>query len=248
MAAASDFEASGAGLSLPRLAIARFTIPFGSPSLSGRSNSTVSTPALVRWAAICAPITPAPRTAARRTSSFSDMSRNSLEILGFAFDPGRREADQLLRGPLPVGDFADTGGALDQPEVGHRIGQGAGQEVQAPVQLLLAEVGHAFGDRPGEVAQHVAVLLGQEAAQAVVLLRIGAGDHADEGHAALAVAGQGQRRLDERGEDGPELARMLPARLLQHGQALPAPVVPAAAGDLVDEAFLAAEAVVDRGG
>src|SRR5678815_3940173 len=64
--AARDLSASGAGESFFRFSIALSTIPFGSPSLAGRSNSTVSTPAFTRWAAICAPMTPAPRTAALR--------------------------------------------------------------------------------------------------------------------------------------------------------------------------------------
>src|SRR6478736_9849495 len=64
--AARDLSARGAGDSFLRLSIALSTIPFGSPSFAGRSNSTVSTPAFTRWAAICAPMTPAPSTAALR--------------------------------------------------------------------------------------------------------------------------------------------------------------------------------------
>src|SRR5690606_2229426 len=119
-AAARPFEASGAGLSLPRLAMALFTMPLGSPSLAGRSNSTVSTPALVRWAAICAPITPAPSTAARRTSSFSAMLFNSLIQLESALDAGGGEADQLLRGAFAVRDFGRARWPLDHSEIGHR--------------------------------------------------------------------------------------------------------------------------------
>src|ERR1700740_787294 len=44
--------------------MAFITMPFfGVPSLPGRSNSTTGTLALTQWAAICAPITPAPSTA-----------------------------------------------------------------------------------------------------------------------------------------------------------------------------------------
>ena len=42
-------------------------MPFFGPSLAGRSNSTTGTLTLTRWAAICAPITPAPSTATLRT-------------------------------------------------------------------------------------------------------------------------------------------------------------------------------------
>src|SRR5690606_31044916 len=101
-------------------------------------------------------------------------------------EPGRGEPDQLLRGPGPVRGVADAGGSLDQAEICHGIGQGAGQEVQAPVQLLLRQDRDAGRDRPGEVAQHVAVALGQELAQAVVLLGVVPADDADEGTAAVA--------------------------------------------------------------
>src|SRR3954467_2476310 len=42
-------------------------MPFFGPSLAARSNSTTGTLTLTRWAAICAPITPAPSTATLRT-------------------------------------------------------------------------------------------------------------------------------------------------------------------------------------
>src|SRR5690606_1442569 len=216
MAPASDFDASGAGLSLPRLPIALSTMPFGSPSFAGRSNRTVSTPALVRCAAICAPMTPAPSTAARRTSSLSDISHISLKNKIFsgglsgqggsgirrsiavivrpwqksALEARRREPDQLLRRLAPVAGVADARRALDQAEVGHGVGQRAGQEVQAPVQLLLAQLRDAGRDRPSEITQHVAVAFRQELAQAVVLLSIRPCDHPDEGAAAVAVLGE----------------------------------------------------------
>src|SRR5256885_616407 len=53
----------GEGLSFLRLAMARSAMPLFGPSLAGRSNSTTGTLTLTRWAAICAPITPAPSTA-----------------------------------------------------------------------------------------------------------------------------------------------------------------------------------------
>src|ERR1700742_800772 len=66
IAAARFLSASGAGDSFLRLSIAFRAMPLLGPSLAGRSNSTVSTPALVRCAAICAPMTPEPSTAALR--------------------------------------------------------------------------------------------------------------------------------------------------------------------------------------
>ena len=44
-----------------------FTMPSGSPSFAGRSNRITGTLTLTRWAAICAPMTPAPSTATLRT-------------------------------------------------------------------------------------------------------------------------------------------------------------------------------------
>src|SRR5258706_4909152 len=67
MLSARSFAASGEGSSFFRFSIAFSTMPFGSPSLPARSNNSVGTPALARCAAICAPMTPAPRTAALRT-------------------------------------------------------------------------------------------------------------------------------------------------------------------------------------
>ena len=44
-----------------------------------------------------------------------------------------------------MGGLGHVGRALDQAEIGHGVGQRAGQEVQAPVQLLLAQLPHAGG-------------------------------------------------------------------------------------------------------
>src|SRR6187399_2807093 len=81
--AARALSASGAGDSFLRFSIALSTIPFGSPSFAGRSNSTVSTPAFTRWAAIWAPMTPAPSTAALRM-------RREVDGIG---TPGERRAE-----------------------------------------------------------------------------------------------------------------------------------------------------------
>src|SRR3990172_8467550 len=67
MQSAFDLTASGPGSRFRRLSIAFSTLPLGSPSFAGSSNNSVSTLALTRCAAICAPITPAPSTAALRT-------------------------------------------------------------------------------------------------------------------------------------------------------------------------------------
>jgi hypothetical protein len=52
----------GAGLIFLRLSMALVAMAFLGTSLAGRSKSTTGTLTLTRWAAICAPITPAPRT------------------------------------------------------------------------------------------------------------------------------------------------------------------------------------------
>ena len=44
-------------------------MPLLGPSFAGRSKRTTGTRQFTRWAAICAPITPAPRTATLRTGN-----------------------------------------------------------------------------------------------------------------------------------------------------------------------------------
>src|SRR5471030_1158793 len=66
MYCASSFTPNGAGDSFFRFSIAFNAMPFFGPSLAGRSNSRTGTWALIRCAAICAPITPAPSTATLR--------------------------------------------------------------------------------------------------------------------------------------------------------------------------------------
>ncbi len=89
-------------------------------------------------------------------------------------------------------------------------------------------------------------MIGQELAQAVVLLRVGTGDDADEGTPAVAILGQRQGGLDEGRQNrfqlagalfqgGPELAQPLAAHLVH-----PAPE------HLVDQVFLGSEVVIDR--
>jgi len=68
MNCASSFTPSGAGFSFLRFSMAFRTMPFFGPSFAGRSNSTTGTRAFTQCAAICAPITPAPRTATLRTT------------------------------------------------------------------------------------------------------------------------------------------------------------------------------------
>src|SRR5688572_26274173 len=152
--------------------MALLTMPFLSPSFAGRSNRTVSTLALTRWAAICAPITPAPSTATLRMRSCDMVGSLVFEAMDAqargspprpaqarrsGAQAGGREADEVLRGLLGMAALGDAGGALDQPEVGHRVGERAGDEVQAPVQLLLAQRRQARGDGARELAQHLAV-------------------------------------------------------------------------------------------
>ena len=154
--------------------------------------------------------------------------------------------DQFVGGMGTMRRFGDTGGTLDQPEVGHGIGERAGKEIQAPVQLFLAQVGHALADGLAERTQHVAVVVGQELAQVVVLLGVGARDHAHEGTAVLAVLGQRQRRLDEGGQHRAQLPGMFAAGALELRQAGTGHLVHAAAEHLVDQVFLGAEVIVDR--
>src|SRR5688572_6944063 len=189
MAAARSRAASGAGDSFPRLATALATMPLRSPSLAARSNRTVSTFALTRCAAICAPMTPAPSTATRRIGRRGEVMRGSFlqawrpprdprggrvrwRILRRGAEPGRREADEFLGGVAPVLVLGTSGRPLDHAELAHRIGEGAGDEVEAPVQRFLVELGHELLDRARERLQHVAVVVREELAQAHVVLGV----------------------------------------------------------------------------
>src|SRR5690606_36482850 len=87
----------------------------------------------------------------------------------------------------------------------------------------------------------------EELAQAVVLLRIGTGDDPHEGRATAAVLCERQRRLDERRQDRLQLARMPGDGCLQRREPLRAHLVHPATEYFVDQVFLAAEVVVDRG-
>src|SRR5579859_1908370 len=143
--AATFLSASGAGESFCRLAMAFSAMPLLGPSLAARSNSTVSTPALLRCAAICAPMTPAPSTAALRIRSALGMDG---AVIGFSVvrnaggdgtlsgeTDGRGrpkesggsggvetrggEADQVLRGLLAVAVLGHVALALDHAEARH---------------------------------------------------------------------------------------------------------------------------------
>jgi hypothetical protein len=63
---------------------------------------------------------------------------------------------------------------LDHAEVGHRIGQGATDDVEAPVEFLLVQMGQEPGEIRSEFLEDVAVVVVQELAQAFVVLGIGA--------------------------------------------------------------------------
>src|SRR6516164_10037024 len=66
MYCASSFTPNGAGESFLSVSIAFSAMAFFGPSFAGKSNSSTGTRALMRCAAICAPITPAPSTATLR--------------------------------------------------------------------------------------------------------------------------------------------------------------------------------------
>src|SRR5262245_40622377 len=70
-------------------------MPFFGPSLAGRSNSATGTFTLTRWAAICAPMTPAPSTATLRTwNRLMDCSVEFSWGASLDADPGLRAAQQ----------------------------------------------------------------------------------------------------------------------------------------------------------
>ena len=82
-------------------------MPLGSPSLAGRSNSTTGTPALAQWAAICAPITPAPSTATLRMISL--LTRFSFACGPGAGLPAACDDGQPAGAPAPAGRYRTQG-------------------------------------------------------------------------------------------------------------------------------------------
>src|SRR3954469_3104794 len=93
MSAASSGTPSGAGLSFFNPSTAFATMPFFGPSFAGRSNSTTGTLTLTSWAAICAPITPAPSTATLRTlNRFIESPSEKQVAPSLGANPGLRAA------------------------------------------------------------------------------------------------------------------------------------------------------------
>src|SRR4051812_26448390 len=89
MRTASSATPSGEGLSFFNPSTAFVTMPFFGPSFAGRSNSTTGTFTLTRWAAICAPMTPAPSTA-----TFFTLNRLMVFLSSLRTDPGLRAVER----------------------------------------------------------------------------------------------------------------------------------------------------------
>src|SRR5574337_1517527 len=113
--------ARGEGCSFFKPSSAFLTMPFLSPSLAGRSKSTTGTLALARCAAICAPITPAPRTAAFLTFNLVTLFSCLTGCYGkFRLRESRR--DHLAQGHLVQLAHAGTGQRGDETHlVGNRV-------------------------------------------------------------------------------------------------------------------------------
>src|SRR5690606_15129335 len=118
MCAARSGWPSGAGLIFFSASIAFRTTPFFGPSFAGRSNSTTSTCALTRWAAICAPITPAPSTATFFTmklpTSFASFLGSARAPRSLFPDPGLRAAEQRR---ADVAAHLELPAAFDEPHL-----------------------------------------------------------------------------------------------------------------------------------
>src|SRR5690606_347825 len=187
MCAARSGWPSGAGFSFFSPSIAFRTTPFFGPSFAGRSNSTTSTCAFTRCAAICAPITPAPRTAAFFTTKLPTCSLLAKPGLRA---PEQRQADVAAHLELlpavgqphlaPV-DLAvvrvEDAAAVEQVRL-VRVLADAGDDRHALHRLVLAVVGALVADRIGLLGQDLldlpadhAFLLG-DADQRLRLLRL----------------------------------------------------------------------------
>src|SRR5690606_13598782 len=181
MKAASDGWPSGAGFIFFSDSIALMAMPLFGPSFAGRSNSTASTFALTRCAAICAPITPAPSTA-----TFLTMKLLTCAFLASFFaDPGLRAAEQRHAHVSP--DF-EAAAAVAQPHLAAIDLAVVGIEDAAALEVVVLDLAglHALDDR--------------HALNALVLARIGA-QVADGvglvGQDLLDPAGVAAARLDD---------------------------------------------------
>src|SRR6476469_8420068 len=141
-------------------------MPFFGPSLAGRSNRTTGTLTLTRWAAICAPITPAPSTATLRTW-------NRLTLF---LSRGERGDRQRRRCPAPVAASRLFGANPGLRATEHRRADVAAHfELLSAVDHLQADlVGAALGRIEDEAAgPHVGLFR--------VLLDVVDDGHADDG-------------------------------------------------------------------
>src|SRR5258708_1206313 len=129
--------ASGLGESLARPSSAFFTLAFLSLPSAANSNSSGFTLALARCAAICAPITPAPSTAALRMR------------MRPAFAAAPRESDASpARGAGAGGAWAGGGGGARGVRVSDMSGLHSGVgNVPRPAVLVDRDIGQlCFGD------------------------------------------------------------------------------------------------------
>src|SRR5258708_8797473 len=147
MPAARSFAASGEGSSFLRFSIAFSAMPFGSPSLAARSNSSAGTPALARCAAICAPMTPAPRMAALRT-------RNRASGIRLCIPKKERRSLAAAREIATVRSRRSLGrvGQLEADDVDIAPVRAADQAVGRGAALVLIHAGIAYEEiSPGEI-------------------------------------------------------------------------------------------------
>src|SRR5450759_2215899 len=180
MQAASSLLPNGAGLSFFRFSMARSTMPSLGPSLAGRANSTAGTLALTQWAAICAPITPAPRTATFLTMKLLTVVL-SLKQFGF-------EIEQIRGARARLAD--QHGGFRQQPGV---VKAGGGElglvETVAGIELRQRDLRHA-GEEVGvhQMTDHAQVGNGGGADFILVPERLHADFHGQLGKLAAELA------------------------------------------------------------
>src|SRR5579883_2296992 len=133
----------------------------------------------------------------RRSASTRGITAGVAESLRAQARGG--EPDQVVGGEIAMFLGADAA-ALDRAEVGHGEGQGAGDDIHAPIEFLLVQMRQQRSESRRKIAQNMTVVVVEESAQAFILFGVGACKDAYERGAAFFVGGDVQGGADPRSQ------------------------------------------------
>jgi hypothetical protein len=176
-------------------------------------------------------------------------------LAGLAKTSGKRRAQAADEEAHQPGVERIGVGVVDRAQhaqgigAGYRIRQRAHHEMEAPEELLLRHIGQGLEKSGLETGNHLGIFLGEEAADEIGRLGVGATEQAHEGLAAVPVRRHADGDAEEGLDDLPRLQRRaLGLRLesRQGGDALLVEPGQAAAENGFDQRLLRAEMVVHR--